>query len=97
MLIVLGGLPGVGKSALARSLAQRIGAVLLRIDLIGQAMRNAGLVVSGPDGYLAARDDSQDNLHMGQTVVVDAVNPSGDHSQLLARDRGAREVDTRGD
>ena len=97
MLIVLGGLPGVGKSALARSLAQRIGAVLLRIDPIEQAMRNAGLIVSGPQGYLAVRDHSQDNLRMGQTVVVDAVNPSGDHSQLLARVRGAREGETRGD
>ena len=34
MLIALGGLPAVGKSALARSLARRIGAVHLRIDTI---------------------------------------------------------------
>ncbi|MCY4078113.1 MAG: AAA family ATPase [Acidobacteria bacterium] len=75
MLIALGGLPGVGKSALARSLARRIGAVHLRIDTIEQAMRNAGFTVSGPEGYLAARDLAEDNLRVGRTVIVDSVNP----------------------
>ncbi len=75
MLIALGGLPGVGKSAIAMSLAQRIGAVHLRIDTIEQAMRNAGLTVSEAEGYLAARDLAQDNLRIGHTVIVDSVNP----------------------
>ena len=75
MLIALGGLPGAGKSALARSLARRIGAVHLRIDTIEQAMRNAGFTVSGPEGYLAARDVAADNLRVGRTVIVDSVNP----------------------
>ena len=75
MLIALGGLPAVGKSALASSLARRIGAVHLRIDTIEQAMRNAGFTVSGPEGYLAARDLAKDNLRIGHTVVVDSVNP----------------------
>ena len=75
MLIALGGLPGVGKSSLAMSLAQRIGAVHIRIDTIEQAMRNAGFTVSGPEGYLAARDLAQDNLRIGRTVIVDSVNP----------------------
>ena len=75
MLIALGGLPGVGKSALARSLARRLGAVHLRIDTIEQSMRNAGFTVSGPEGYLAARDLAEDNLRVGGTVIVDSVNP----------------------
>ena len=75
MLIALGGLPGAGKSALARSLARRIEAVHLRIDTIEQAMRNAGFTVSGPEGYLAARDLAEDNLHVGRIVIVDSVNP----------------------
>ena len=75
MLIALGGLPGAGKSTLARALARRIGAVHLRIDTIEQALRNAGLDVSGPEGYLAARDLAEDNLRIGKTVIVDAVNP----------------------
>lgn len=75
MLIALGGLPGAGKSALARSLARRIEAVHLRIDTIEQAMRNAGFTVSGPEGYLTARDLAEDNLRVGRTVIVDSVNP----------------------
>ena len=75
MLIALGGLPGVGKSALAVALARRIGAVHIRIDTIEQAMRNAGFTVSGPEGYLAARDLARDNLRIGRTVIVDSVNP----------------------
>ena len=65
----------MGKSALATSLARRIGAVHLRIDTIEQTMRNAGLNVSGPEGYLAARDLAEDNLRIGHTVIVDSVNP----------------------
>ncbi len=47
----------------------------LRIDTIEQAMRNAGFTVSGPEGYLAARDLAEDNLRVGRTVIVDSVNP----------------------
>ena len=75
VLIALGGLPAVGKSVLAKALARRIGAVHLRIDTIEQALRNAGREVSGPEGYLVARDLAADNLRSGHTVIVDAVNP----------------------
>lgn len=75
MLIALGGLPGVGKSTIATSLARRIGAIHLRIDTIEQATRNVGLQVSGPEGYLAARNLAEDNLRIGRTVIVDSVNP----------------------
>ena len=75
MLIALGGLPGVGKSTLAASLARQTRAVHLRIDTIEQAMRNAGFTVNGPEGYLAARDLAEDNLRLGHTVIVDCVNP----------------------
>lgn len=75
MLIAFGGLPAVGKSAVSQALARRIGAVHLRIDTIEQAMRNAGFTVSGPEGYLAARDLAEDNLRIGHTVIVDSVNP----------------------
>ena len=75
MLIALGGLPAVGKSTLARSLARRIRAVHLRIDTIEQAMRNTGFTVSGPEGYLVARKLAEDNLRIGRVVIVDSVNP----------------------
>jgi predicted kinase len=44
MLIVFGGLPGVGKTALARAVAQELAAAYLRVDAIEAAMRRAGLL-----------------------------------------------------
>jgi predicted kinase len=54
MLVVLSGLPGVGKTAIARELAVAMGAVHVRIDSIEQALRNEGLKVEG-EGYSASR------------------------------------------
>ena len=74
-LVVLGGLPGTGKSTLAKALAERLGVMHLRIDTIEQAMRNAGQTVTGPEGYLVARNVARENLQLGLPVIVDAVNP----------------------
>ena len=74
MLIVMSGLPGVGKTAVSRALAQAIGAVHLRIDSIEQALRAAGMRVEG-EGYAAAQAVAADNLVLGRTVVADCVNP----------------------
>ncbi|MFE5683837.1 AAA family ATPase [Streptomyces sp. NPDC056512] len=57
MLIVIGGLPGTGKSTLARLLAARIGAVHLRIDTIEQAIVRSGLA-KRPLGPSATRSDT---------------------------------------
>lgn len=75
MLIVLGGLPGTGKSTLATRLAADLGALHLRIDRIEQAMRDGGQIVEGPEGYLVARALAGENLRLGMRVIVDAVNP----------------------
>jgi predicted kinase len=74
MLIVFSGLPGVGKTAMARELARTIGAVHLRIDSIEQALRRAGYHVEG-EGYDVAYAVAEDNLHAGQAVIADCVNP----------------------
>jgi predicted kinase len=76
MLIIFGGLPGTGKTAIARELARQVGAVHLRIDSIEQAILNSGLM-SRPineAGYLAAYAIAEDNLRIGRTVVADSVN-----------------------
>jgi predicted kinase len=52
-LIVFGGLPGTGKTTIARELTRRLGATYLRIDAIEQTLRGAGHAV-GPMGYVIA-------------------------------------------
>jgi predicted kinase len=77
MLIIFGGLPGVGKTPIARELARQLGAVYLRIDSIEQAIRDCGKM-NGPldeSGYCVASAVAKDNLLLGRTVVADSVNP----------------------
>ena len=68
MLIVLGGLPGTGKTTIARELARQLGAVHLRIDSIEQALRNHGVAARSMDdsGYRAAYAIAADNLCIGE-------------------------------
>ena len=74
MLIVLSGLPGVGKTAIARELARATGAVHVRIDSIEQALRSEGCEVEG-QGYRVAYAVAEDNIGLGRTVIADSVNP----------------------
>jgi predicted kinase len=75
MLYIFGGLPGSGKSTLAARFAAEYDAVYGRIDTIEQAMRDAGVWVEGPAGYVVAYSLASDNLRLGLPVVVDSVNP----------------------
>jgi predicted kinase len=76
MLIAFGGLPGTGKTAVARTLARKLAAVYLRVDTLEQAFiasRDKQMDI-GPAGYLAAYAIAGDNLRLGLTVVADSVN-----------------------
>ena len=73
-LVILSGLPGVGKTTIARALGVALSAVHIRIDSIEQALRNAGLTVD-EHGYRVAYAVAEDNLRLGRTVIADCVNP----------------------
>ncbi len=77
MLIVFGGLPGSGKSTIARRLAAQSAATYLRIDTIEQALRACHTLPNGvvTEGYAVAYAMAEDNLRNGGTVVADSVNP----------------------
>jgi predicted kinase len=74
MLIALSGLPGTGKTTIARELARELAAVYLRIDLIEESIRSDGRPVEG-EGYSVAYAVAEDNLRLGRIVVADCVNP----------------------
>lgn len=83
MLIVFSGLPGTGKTTIAKALAGQSGAVYLRIDTIEQAIRDAGVLEQGvgSSGYQVANALALSNLLLGRTVVVDCVNPVAESRQ----------------
>jgi len=76
MLVAFGGLPGSGKTTLAKRLAQKLAAVYLRIDTIEQAIRSSDVLRDdvGPAGYITAYKLAEENLSIGRIVVADSVN-----------------------
>ncbi|MEL6644252.1 MAG: AAA family ATPase [Pseudomonadota bacterium] len=76
-LIVFSGLPGTGKTTLARELALVIEAVYLRVDSVEDGLRASALRPGDvmDAGYRALWAVAADNLDLGLEVVGDSVNP----------------------
>jgi predicted kinase len=77
VLVVVGGLPAVGKTTIAAALARQVGAAFLRVDSIEQAILRATSLVQplGPVGYVVGYALAGDQLRNGLSVVADSVNP----------------------
>jgi predicted kinase len=78
-LIVVSGLPGVGKTAIATAVAARLNGVHLSVDPVEDAMLRCDLPAGwsvGVAAYEAVRTMAESNLALGRVVVVDAVNDS---------------------
>ncbi|MFO7960431.1 MAG: AAA family ATPase [Nitriliruptoraceae bacterium] len=92
MLIVISGLPATGKTTLATALARRIHAVHLSVDTVEDALLRSGLEpgwTTGVAAYEAVSAATQQNLVLGLSVVVDAVNDS-EAARQVWRDAAAR-------
>jgi predicted kinase len=75
ILYIFSGLPGTGKTTIAKNIAKMIGAVYIRIDTIEQGIRDlCNFNVQG-EGYRLAYRIIKDNLIIGNSVVVDSCNP----------------------
>lgn len=97
-LIVFSGLPGTGKTTVAKALAVALGAVYLRIDTIEQAIRDAGVLAGdvGTSGYRVAHELATTQLLLGHRVIADGVNPVAESRQAwreVARHANARLLD----
>lgn len=90
-LVLVVGLPGTGKTTLAKGLAERLGATYIRIDAIETAIQTArqSHKLVGSEGYFVAHFLAGSNLELGRNVVVDAVCPVPE-SRLGWADTAAR-------
>lgn len=77
MLIVMAGLPGSGKSAIAEAIGRALKFPVLSVDPVEAAMCRAGIDRTQPTGlaaYVVVEAVASDILALGQGVVIDAVN-----------------------
>lgn len=79
VLIIVGGLPATGKSAVAGALARALGLAYVRIDSIEQAIIQSSRLRQplGEVGYRVGCSVAADQLRHGTSVVVECVNPLG--------------------
>ena len=74
-LVILAGLPGSGKSTLAEGLSRHFSLPLFSVDPIEAAMWRGGLPRDQTAAYTVAQALADEHLRLGQSVVIDAVNP----------------------
>jgi predicted kinase len=77
VLVVMSGLPGTGKSAIADALGHELGAPVLSVDPIEAAIWRCGIPASfetGVAAYEVAAVLAEHQLSLGLTTIVDSVS-----------------------
>jgi predicted kinase len=74
VLVQLSGVPGAGKSTLARAIAESTGFVVVDTDVLKSSLITSGvsLAAAGSATYAAALALAQDLLDQGRSVVLDS-------------------------
>ncbi len=84
IIIVTSGLPGSGKSTIAEGIGRSLRVPVFSIDPAEAAMWAAGLPkeATGIAAYRVVEAIAAENLKLGLTVIVDAVNPVKEARQM---------------
>jgi predicted kinase len=77
VLVVIGGLPAVGKSTIAALLGAETSTPYLRVDRIEHAIVESSTLSHplGSAGYAVAHALAEEQLRLGLDVIVECVNP----------------------
>ncbi|MDR0349134.1 MAG: ATP-binding protein [Tannerella sp.] len=75
VLYIFSGLPGTGKTTLARNLSSILKAVYLRMDTIEQGIMDLCKFNVQGEGYRLAYKIIEDNLKTGNSIISDQCNP----------------------
>jgi predicted kinase len=85
-LILFAGLPGSGKTTLARMVARELRLPLLAKDRVQRVLRDRELALENTgDGYHIILDQADEQLALGVSLILDAVFPLH-HFRLVASD-----------
>jgi predicted kinase len=89
-LILFSGMPGSGKTTLARMVARKMGIPAFAKDRMQRVLRDHNLAeASSGDGYFIILDMADEQLSLGLSVILDATFPL-DHFRMVASETAAR-------
>lgn len=89
-LILMAGMPGSGKTTMARLVSRHLGIPVFAKDRVQRVLRDHNLAeASTGDGYYIILDMADEQLGLGISVILDATFPL-DHFRTVASEMAAR-------